>query len=201
MIRIGLSGTNWTRKTTTIRELCRALAPLPVDIVSLSSLVDRCPYPMGRGQTLDASRWMVAQVEHVLERSLPPDSVQVFDRTPLDILAFTRYAADQARLRGEQIEGEEVALEKKILSLGDVFMLLWLCRPADEWPAPESPFADALQFAQTIDTYLCRAVESFGAKVIELPWFAPARLARILDFVTSQRNCHGFTVHRHPRRA
>jgi hypothetical protein len=89
MLRIGLSGTNWTRKTTTIQQVARALDPVPVDIVSLSSFVQQCPFPMGPVQTLDGSKWMVDQVAQILARPIPAGTVQIFDRTPLDILAFT----------------------------------------------------------------------------------------------------------------
>jgi hypothetical protein len=70
MTRIGLSGTNWTRKTTTIQHVVKALDPRPVQVVSLSSFVKQCPFPMGSEQALDGSIWMVDRVAKVLEQ--PP---------------------------------------------------------------------------------------------------------------------------------
>src|SRR5262245_17114174 len=94
--RFGLSGTNWTRKTSTLSALVTTMRPTPVSVISLSELVARCPYPMKQHQTLEASRWMVQQVNERLEGQ-EPARFQAFDRTPLDIMAFTMYAAERER--------------------------------------------------------------------------------------------------------
>ena len=92
MKRYGFSGTNWTRKTTMIQSLRGQLGSVGTEVVSLSQLVAKCPYPMRRDQTLQASVWMVRQVENIISSGTRAEH-HIFDRTPLDIMAFTRHAA------------------------------------------------------------------------------------------------------------
>jgi hypothetical protein len=182
MIRIGLSGTNWTRKTTTIQQLARRLAPVPVDIVSLSPLVEQCPFPMGPAQTLDGSKWMVERVGQILERPVPLGTVQIFDRTPLDILAFTLHANERA---GHAFSATTSLLDA-ILSLSANFMLIFLCWPADEWPAPEAPSVGDVEFALSIDRLLRSAAQMSRSAIAELPWPIEARVHQMVQVVSNR---------------
>ena len=133
MLRFGLSGTNWTRKTTTIGILHSQLLPASVDSVSLSKLVSRSPHPMKAEQTVQASEWMVEQVRTVVDAPRGFD-FQIFDRTPLDIMAFTRYAISRA---GE-LDGTTIC--ERVADLSRKFDAIFFCRPNDEWPAPVQPY-------------------------------------------------------------
>lgn len=181
MLRIGLSGTNWTRKTTTIQQVAAALSPTPVEIVSLSSLVQQCPFPMGPAQTLDGSKWMVDQVTSILARPVPVGTIQVFDRTPLDILAFTLYAAERTAGLPASCAAESAAgVSDTILSLAVHFMLIFVCRPGGEWPAPETPPSDMLAFAKKMDSFMSLAAGYWKSQLCELSWDAGQRREQIL---------------------
>ncbi len=180
MLRIGLSGTNWTRKTTTIEHLTRDWSSGTVDVVSLSALVRQCPYPMGPDQGLEGSKWMVEQVGRILDEDVPADVVQVFDRTPLDILSFTSYATDRTG-------SPDNALIETIQSLITKFTFVFYCRPLGEWPDPISPSPEMLDFALTIDALLSRFAGEWPSRVIELPWSVEARVDRISELVSDCR--------------
>ena len=62
MLRIGLSGTNWAGKTETIRRFLKVHSKLNIEIISLSSLVNQCPFSMMETQTLEGSQWMVNEL-------------------------------------------------------------------------------------------------------------------------------------------
>jgi hypothetical protein len=180
MIRLGLSGTNWTRKTTSIAGLLPRLAPASVDSVSLSKLVAQSPHPMRENQTVDASRWMIAQVRTVIGSGRTFDC-QVFDRTPLDIMAFTRYAIDRA----QAIDASSVLDD--VLELSAAFDLIFFCRPQGEWPSPVTPTEDLKQFALLIDGLMESSVSMMRAPVVTLPWDAGERLKIILDSLREYR--------------
>lgn len=182
MTRIGLSGTNWTRKSTTVRGLAHSLRPRRVEIVRLSNYVRDCPYPTGRDQTLDASKWIVDQLASTLQRTLPDGTIQIFDRTPLDVLAFTLYAADRNEPSAGHSKRSIARLVDAIRFLGTYFVLVFLCRPAGGWPAPESPSLEALEFARTMDRYLVTASRDWTSEIVELPWGSNARIRYIADF-------------------
>src|SRR5438128_488328 len=94
MIKFGLSGTNWTGKTTTLKRLLGDAPPASVQILSLSPIVGACPDPIGREQTLEASQWVINTLKQ-REAAISPQVTKVwYDRTPLDILAYTLYAFD-----------------------------------------------------------------------------------------------------------
>lgn len=188
ILRIGLSGTNWTRKTTTIQEVARVLSPTPVEIVSLSSFVRQCPFPMGPSQTLEGSKWMIDRISAVLSRPVLGGTVQIFDRTPLDILAFTLYAAERSNVSASLDSKADLAdLIDTIRSLGKHFKLIYLCRPSREWPTPETPSASDLTFAMTIDHYLSVATANWGGELRDLPWRHESRLHQIMEVTCPHR--------------
>ncbi len=94
VIRAGISGTNWTGKSVTIQDFPALHPTLTIETIMLADIARGCPYAMVEGQTPDASRWMLEEVTAVLERPSDVD-IQLFDRTPVDILAFTQYAFDR----------------------------------------------------------------------------------------------------------
>ncbi len=186
MVRFGLSGTNWTRKTTTLGALVPRLAPSTVDSVSLSKLVAQSPHPMRENQTVDASRWMIAQVRQVIGSARRFD-FQVFDRTPLDIMAFTRYAIDRAHATDASSVLDDVS------ELSAAFDVIFFCRPQDEWPSPVVPTEDAKRFARLLDGLMESSVSTMRAPVVPLPWDAGRRLDTILDWLKEHRARPGKT--------
>ncbi|MHC4228937.1 MAG: hypothetical protein ACYSWW_23055 [Planctomycetota bacterium] len=161
MFRAGLSGTNWTGKTETIRTFVTEHSELTVRAVSLSSLVDKCPFPMVENQTVEASRWMIEKVGAICAKNNA--DMELFDRTPVDILAFTLYAEKQTG------DSDPTVLEHA-LELVKFFDILFYVPPSNEWPVDVSPSEKRVEFARVIDSYMLKAIDHFGLDVITLPW-------------------------------
>ncbi len=174
MLRYGFSGTNWTRKTTTIERLVARLSPVPVEVVSLSKLVAKSPHPMRDKQTVAGSEWMLEQVGPVM--SSPRSSAyHVFDRTPLDIMAFTRYALDTS--------GGDESICDRIAALSAHFDVIFYCPPDGEWPAPVEPPAESKEFALRVASLMEASCALMRTQVRTLPWDADARLESVLDWI------------------
>lgn len=161
MLRIGFSGTNWTGKSESLYRFINEYPYYDVEIVSLSKLVDLCPYPMIQKQTLDGSKWMVDQVVNILEN--PKEEIQIFDRTPLDILAFTLYASYQTK-------EQDLNLITEILGLFKYFNTLFYVQPSSEWPVDIHKSKSKVRFAQLIDLFMREAIKHLNIKVVALPW-------------------------------
>jgi hypothetical protein len=161
MFRLGLSGTNWTGKSETIRRFVQTHPDLPIRTVSLSSLVAKCPFPMMENQTVDGSKWMVEQVRTMCASK--NGEIELFDRTPLDILAFTLYAMNRT---GER---SQVVLED-CLGLVRYFDRLFYLPLSDEWPTAGSQTQSQIRFARQVDFYIRRAIKEFSLEVFALPW-------------------------------
>ncbi len=174
MLRIGLSGTNWTGKTETIRRFLKVHSRLNIEIISLSALVDQCPFSMMETQTLEASQWMVDQVRAILNND--GDKIQVFDRTPLDILAFTLYAENR-------VNEENPEIINSILGLLRYFDFIFYLQPLDEWLPNICTTQDEIDFALQIDCYMCKAIELFSLEVITLPWQLAERQRLLSEYL------------------
>jgi hypothetical protein len=161
MLRIGLSGTNWTGKTETIKRFLRMHRDILIETMALSPLVTRCPFPMGENQTLEASLWMIEQVKTLLGDS--DAEVQVFDRTPLDVLAFTLYVQDHTHSKNREILDNARQL---IVQFDAVFY----AELSHEWPISVHVTPDRIRFARLMDSYLRKAIEEFQVDVVPLPW-------------------------------
>lgn len=172
MIRAGISGTNWTGKTTSIRALCDAHANRRIEVISLGELVRQCPHPTEQAQVPDASRWMLEQVAARLNAASDAD-IQVFDRTPLDILAYTQYA--YRRLAEPSDESLIVGLHDLWARFDHVFYLA----PEDEWPIGVSPEPMDIGFALLMDWYIRRVIRTAQRGVVRLPWQMDQRKALI----------------------
>jgi len=161
MFRIGLSGTNWTGKTDTICRFVEEHPKLDIEIVSLSDLVACSPFPMEEGQTLEGSKWMTEQVRALCKKNT--GEMQFFDRTPIDILAFTLYAEDRT---GRKAEG----VLKNILELVRCFDIIFYLKVSNEWPANTPRNHRKIEFARQMDCYILKAIEQFALDVVSLPW-------------------------------
>ena len=178
MFRAGLSGTNWTGKTETIRRIVREHSELAIRTVSLSSLVDRCPLPMIEEQTVEASHWMIEQVSAICADN--NGGIELFDRTPLDILAFTLYALNRTG-------GSNQAVLEDCLGLVRHFDCLFYLPVSDEWPVNTSVSQSKIHFALKIDSYIRKAIEQFSLDVVSLPWALVEREVMLSEYLSGMR--------------
>lgn len=161
MFRFGLTGTNWTGKTATIDRLINEFPNMPIEVVSLSDFVAQCPYPTGENQVLEASDWITKLVAETCEdRS---NTIQLFDRTPIDILAFTLYVQDHTGKKSRSLIDKIINLSQSF----DVFLYLPI---SDDWPFGVSPKPGEITFARLIDSYIQKVIADYSFNVIELPW-------------------------------
>jgi hypothetical protein len=116
---------------------------------------------MGREQTLEGSQWMLEQVK-MLTYGHQKD-IQLFDRTPLDILAFTLYAEDRSNKKNASIIEEAINQTKLFDTI--FYLGLW-----DSWPVNMNASLEKVCFARLMDSYLRKAIEDFGIHVVPLPW-------------------------------
>lgn len=173
MLRIGFSGTNWTGKGESICRFTRQYPNKNIEIVSLSKLVKQCPFPMGHEQTLEGSEWMVEQVTNRLEN--PKREIEIFDRTPLDILAFTLYAICKTNKN-------EVNLPCVIRGLLEYFDTIFYLQPSNEWPVNVCKTESEVWFALLIDFFMREAIKRWGIKVVPLPWDQSERQKLLAEF-------------------
>jgi hypothetical protein len=175
MLRIGFSGTNWTGKSESLYRFINEYPYYNVEIVSLSKLVDLCPYPMIEKQTLDGSKWMVEQVVNILEN--PKEEIQIFDRTPLDILAFTLYASYQTKQ-------QDIDLVREILGLFENFNTIFYVQPSNEWPVDNNKTQNKVSFALLIDFFIRKAIKHLEIEVVSLPWDLSLRQELISEHIS-----------------
>ena len=161
MFRIGFSGTNWTGKTDTICTFVKEHPKLDVEIITLSDLVACSPFPMKEDQTLEGSQWMAEQVAALCKKGTA--EMQIFDRTPVDILAFTLYAENQAG-------SKDASVLKNVLELVRCFDILFYLPISNEWPVNAPRNHHKIQFAREADSYIRKAIDQFALDVVSLPW-------------------------------
>ncbi|MBW8000803.1 MAG: AAA family ATPase [Planctomycetes bacterium] len=179
MLRIGLSGTNWTGKTETIRRFLKVHSKLNIETISLSPLVNQCPFSMRETQTLEGSQWMVEQVKIILDNS--NGEVQLFDRTPLDILAFTLYAENRTNQKNSTLIDD-------ILGLFKYFDIIFHLQPSDKWPVNVHTEQDEIRFALQIDDYMREAIDRFAIEVVSLPWELTERQQLLSEYLLRSPN-------------
>ena len=160
-MRSGVSGTNWTGKTETIRAFVNSNPEIAIETIPLSPLVSECPHPMIENQTLEGSRWMIERVSELCGKD--SGALQIYDRTPLDIYAFTLYVLDRTDEDGYNVLNN-------IVELAENFDVLFYIPLSNEWPANVSPPAEKIQFARKMDSYINEAIEQISSNVIILPW-------------------------------
>lgn len=179
MHRAGISGTNWTGKSTTIRQFVGQEASLAIDVITLSDFVAKCPHPMIQHQTPEASRWMVGQLQAVLGRE-PEGDLQLFDRTPVDVLAFTHYAFDR---NGTGVDDELIDSIRDLLA---DFGSVYYTPVGEEWPVGVSPPPKDVAFALLIDRYIQQVSRRYGVRLVELPWSLPDRIGVLEEGILGQ---------------
>jgi len=174
MFRAGLTATNWMGKSTTIQRFIDAHRELSCEMVSLSAILDQCPFPTVENQTIEASEWMTSKVREICRGA--PGEIQLFDRTPADILAFTLYAQDHTGADAQHII-------EQILGLMDCFNTIFYIAIPETWPVDVTPTAEEIQFARLMDSYLCKAIDRFGLDVVPMPWDLDAREQMLCQYI------------------
>jgi hypothetical protein len=89
--------------------------------------------------------------------------IQLFDRTPLDILAFSLYAEDRSKEKNANIIEEAVNQTKLFDTI--FYLGLW-----DSWPVNVNASLEKTCFARLMDSYLRKAIAEFEIQVVSLPW-------------------------------
>lgn len=176
MFRAGLSGTNWTGKTETICSFVRAHPELDIETVSLSELVTQCPFPMEENQTVEGSKWMIEQAGALCKKNT--SEIQLFDRTPIDILAFTLYV--ESRTGSKDTSVFEDALE-----LVRCFDILFYLPISNEWPINALGNHHKIEFARQMDCYIRKAIDRFALDVVSLPWELTERQRLLSEYLSS----------------
>lgn len=174
MFRAGLTGTNWVGKTETIGTFVEAHPDLSVETVSLWAIVERCPLPTIGNQTVEASGWIANEVRTACDGAA--GAVQLFDRTPVDILAFTLYAEQHTGQGGQEVLNQ-------ILGLLECFDTIFYVPISEAWPTGVSPTAEEVDFARLMDSYVRRAIDRFALEVISMPWDLDARQELLCQYV------------------
>lgn len=160
-MRIGISGTNGTGKSTTIVKLIGSMPGVAVDMVRLNEIVASCPYPTGQEQTVEASVWVTNQIKSILDK--PTSILQVFDRTPLDVMAFTQYI----NYRDQSDKSEKLIQE--IESQLNRLDIVYFVRPSSKWLDRNCVAPIEASFSLLIDHFTTISVSDVGREIIELP--------------------------------
>lgn len=167
MQRIGISGTRWTGKSTTVRTIVKQNSQVTIETFALGSLVEECPHATGEHQTLEASRWVTDRLAEILA-SPSTANVQVFDRTPVDVFAYTLLAQGGKKDRGREIFDDLLDLVRR-------FDRIFFVRVSEQWP-PDGPHSETeIEFALKMDGLMAEAVRRFKLDVCILPWDLAAR--------------------------
>ena len=173
MRRIGIAGTNWTGKTTLAQALAGHYRDRHVVVVPLRDLVKKCPYPMLDKQTMDGSHWMVEQLRELLAKSSPVD-VEVFDRCPVDVMAYTIHA-------GGNLMSDNIFQDLR--ELNQRFDRVYWLRPGEKWPMGGVRDDSRLEFARRMDGLMAQAIERLDLGVVVLPDDHDARLEAVRSFI------------------
>ena len=177
MQRIGFSGTNWTGKSTLIDLLA---ARSDSEIIRLTSLVSACPYPTGQVQTVDASRWVKNGLQRILDRPIKTQ-LQLFDRTPIDVITYTLHSA-----QGDEDKCRDIIDD--LLEQIKTFDKIFFAGSSEMWPVDQTIGADGRGFAEQIEQLMCYSIDRYGLDVVYLPWPMTERLKILAPLVTAEQN-------------
>lgn len=170
-----MTGTNWTGKSTTISLLEKGCCG-PFKVISLSKLIDNCPHPVILNQTFNTSVWMMNSLASIIKAN-EHSGVYIYDRTPLDILAFTLYVRDKDKIH---IPENFLLKVQQAISMFDVIFYLPI---SSDWPVSITNHKIPIEFAKLIDMYTLEAISLFDIDVCELPWDLQERVDILTKFI------------------
>jgi hypothetical protein len=178
-MRIGISGTHGTGKTTLAEALCAHL-PGHVAADEPYDLLEEEGYEFGFPPTPDDYRALLARSLRCLSDPLPGI---VFDRTPLDYLAYlAATGADAAR------EAETPALKPALASLD--LLVITVITPETErlLPAPELPMLREAMDEALLELVYADPLDAWAdLPVLELDGPLDARLPAVLAALGRRR--------------
>jgi len=179
---IGLSGTNWTRKSTTIGRFVKAHPKFRV--IGLGAIAQQCPFPTGSRQVLSASRWVMDKLAEALGGFSDEDFV-ICDRTCVDIMAYSLLASART--------GEEVGdhLRSEVQAIHRKFYRVMLCVPAPPWPEPVQPSSEALAHAIELQPFLEKAAATLDPEPRVGPWDLDSRLDMLEEWLRAGTRTDG----------
>jgi len=182
MIRLGVSGTNWTGKTSTLKAVLYRSSP-DHTLISLSQIVHRCPFPTGKHQTLDASKWVLCHLYEAEVRLVANTRTVWYDRTSLDILAYTLYAHELGSGADDRTFNH---LMDTIIDHMRTFSRIFYAPVDPSWPHGHR-LPEEVRFATLMEGYLRRAA-GYGSNVQELPVEIEGRLDSVKQFVSVRQS-------------
>jgi hypothetical protein len=127
-------------------------------------------------QTLEGSRWMIEQAKALCQED--GAEIQLFDRTPLDILAFTLYAESRTGI-------ESAGIIENILELVRCFDILFYLPVSNEWPVNRSGSQKRIDFARQMDYYIQKAINHFKLDIVSLPWGLSERQRLLYEYLAA----------------
>jgi len=175
-MRIGISGTHGTGKTTLAEVIC---AHLPGHITADEPyyLLEEEGYEFGFPPTPDDYRAMFARSLRSLTEPSPLTGI-VFDRTPLDYLAYL--AATGADADAER-EADAPALKPALASLDLLILTVITPETEQSLPTPEMPGLRARMNAALLDLVYADPLDAWGeVPVLELDGPLDNRLPAVL---------------------
>lgn len=156
-MRIGISGTHGTGKTTLAEAICAHL-PGHVTADEPYYLLEGEGYEFGFPPSLDDYRVLLARSLRTL-REPPPLPEVVFDRTPLDYLAYlVATGADVER------EADPTAVQSALASLDLIVITVITPEIEQVLPTPEMPELRSAMNDALLDLRLCRSPGRLGRR-------------------------------------
>lgn len=183
-MRVGISGTHGTGKTTLVRALCARL-PGHVAADEPYYLLEEQGYEFGLPPSLEDYRALLACSLRSLT-ALPSPPAVVFDRTPLDYLAYmAAVGADPSDRAGD------AALRSAFASLD--LLVITLITPETErvLPVPELPGLRAAMNDALLELVYDNPLDAWGnVPVLELSGPLDGRLDAVLAALDQSKRPH-----------
>jgi hypothetical protein len=168
MLKIGISGTFSTGKSTLIAALTKRLSESKTlyGLMELSTIARRCPFPINKDQTMETSLWIMTQMISAELTAAIHNKLTITDRTAIDVWALGEWAREQGReaptlapilrdLTGHWLSTYDLIFRSRI----DPAM-------TPNWPKiPEKDLA----FRNYIEQLQERCIRTFDLSVVELP--------------------------------
>lgn len=157
-MKVGILGSHGVGKTTLALDLAQQLQKMGrYSVTVLTELARECPYPLGVGQTFEATNWLIArQISRELELQRHA-SVLVCDRTSIDAICYTMAS-------GRQFDDAQLLSHSSKQWLASYDLLIWI-RPSGSVVDDGFRMVD-LGFRQTVDDCFDHCLKDYPAEKI-----------------------------------
>jgi hypothetical protein len=176
-MKIGISGTYSTGKSSLVAALSKLLTGRNVDygVTSVSEAALRCPFPINMEQTLDGSLWILNETVNMELVCDSSHAVTIADRTVVDVLAMSRYAARRHRGTNGKLE----LILDIVRAWVATYDLLFRARVDASQPVNWAKVPDG-SFRLFVQEMQGRCIRELQIPVVELPHDKETRVALIL---------------------